>query len=737
MLNNSRHFILNFNNSFVCGFLRLFRCYNYLDVLEFCHATLLDVWMDSGRHYSALTEFVFGQIDQCTLSDDKRSEINKKIRSFEIFVTSNLQKCSRNMRTFREKHSQWLLKSLKIHLENHSEMENLKKGRPKLTYDEGGSRLKRKLAGEVALKNENDTQLLIHAASISARKSSEHSVAFLLANCNRSEAQATEAKRKLHTAEPIPLTINEALEFFIDNSLSKQLYKEIRQISKLHNCDIYPNYKKVLEAKLQLRPVGITATETFAKVALQDLLNHTASRIVLMQEELFANLETVSSLKLIVSYGFDGSSGHSMYKQRFECNEKDTSDQSLFVTTIIPLKLIDDAGSIFWNNRTSQSVRFCRPLKMEFAKETKDHILAEKNDLDRQIEHLIPFVLTILEERKITIAFDMHMTLIDGKVLNVLTGTNSCQLCSICGAGPKQFMDTIDQNSFKPKPGHLQYGISPLHAWIRVFELLLKISYRLKFKKWQARLESDKRDMISKKEHIQKRMRQEMGLHVDKPKQNGSGNTNDGNTARKAFSNTKLFASILELDLELINSLHTILVAINCEFAIDPQKFQKFSDKTIRLYTLHYPWYPMSPTLHKILIHGSQIIAASVVPVGCLGENASEARNKLYKRDRQMHARRNSRINNLMDVFHRSMDSSDPLISSMGIKKRTARHKKQPLPQDVIELLEAPHHIVQSNTKSFVNNESLNDLLDDSDDSDDSESNEINPFSFELAVENY
>ncbi|XP_032311682.1 uncharacterized protein LOC116656346 isoform X2 [Drosophila ananassae] len=224
------------------------------DVLEFCHATLLDVWMDSGRHSSALTEFVFGQIDQCTLSDDKRSEINKKIRSFEIFVTSNLQKCSRNMRTFREKHSQWLLKSLKIHLENHSEMENLKKGRPKLTYDEGGSRLKRKLAGEVALKNENDTQLLIYAASISARKSSEHSVAFLLANCNRSEAQATEAKRKLHTAEPIPLTINEALEFFIDNSLSKQLYKEIRQISKLHNCDIYPNYKKVLEAKLQLRP---------------------------------------------------------------------------------------------------------------------------------------------------------------------------------------------------------------------------------------------------------------------------------------------------------------------------------------------------------------------------------------------------------------------------------------------------------------------------------------------------
>jgi len=103
----------------------------------------------------------------------------------------------------------------------------------------------------------------------------------------------------------------------------------------------------------------------------------------------------------------------------------------------------------------------------------------------------------------------------------------------------------------------------------------------MEFKKWQARSESDKLCMVSKKKYVQKRMWQEMGLHVDKPKQNGSANTNDGNTARKAFSNTKLFASILDLNLELIDNLHTILIAINCEFAIDVQKFQTFSNKTI------------------------------------------------------------------------------------------------------------------------------------------------------------
>lgn len=108
-------------------------------------------------------------------------------------------------------------------------------------------------------------------------------------------------------------------------------------------------------------------------------------------------------------------------------------------------------------------------------------ILKEKEDLDTQVKNLAPYLATILNERKISVSFELYMTLLDGKVLNVLTGTKSCELCYICGAGPKQFMENTDINSFKPKSGHLCYGLSPLHAWIRVFKLLLKISYRKGF----------------------------------------------------------------------------------------------------------------------------------------------------------------------------------------------------------------------------------------------------------------
>ena len=55
-------------------------------------------------------------------------------------------------------------------------------------------------------------------------------------------------------------------------------------------------------------------------------------------------------------------------------------------------------------------------------------------------------------------------------------------------------------------------------------------------------------------------------------------------------------------------------------------------------------------------MHGHQIIKTSIVPVGCLGEHASEARNKVYKSDRRSHARKCSRVDNIADVFNRDKD---------------------------------------------------------------------------------
>lgn len=73
-------------------------------------------------------------------------------------------------------------------------------------------------------------------------------------------------------------------------------------------------------------------------------------------------------------------------------------------------------------------------------------------------------------------------------------------------------------------------------------------------------------------------------------KQNGSGN--DGNTARIAFANYQLFSSITSFDQQF---------GCTCSF-VDVDKFKTFCKQSFLLHVNTYPWYPMSPTVHKILI---------------------------------------------------------------------------------------------------------------------------------------
>lgn len=157
---------------------------------------------------------------------------------------------------------------------------------------------------------------------------------------------------------------------------------------------------------------------------------------------------------------------HSLYKQKFSLAETSSLDDSLFVTSMIPIKLIDQKQRVIWLNKSPQSVRFCRPIKIAYAKETTSLILDEKENLDIQIKNVNNYLHTLNSE-KICVKFDGHLTLIDGKILNILTGTKSCQTCPMCGSKPTQILNTTDffSKNFDIKPYTDQYGMSPLHAF--------------------------------------------------------------------------------------------------------------------------------------------------------------------------------------------------------------------------------------------------------------------------------
>ena len=68
----------------------------------------------------------------------------------------------------------------------------------------------------------------------------------------------------------------------------------------------------------------------------------------------------------------------------------------------------------------------------------------------------------------------------DGKVFNALTDMRSTQKCYVCGASPKMMNGEL--KGMVDKKENYSFGLSTLHAWIRTFEWLLHISYRLGIK---------------------------------------------------------------------------------------------------------------------------------------------------------------------------------------------------------------------------------------------------------------
>lgn len=131
------------------------------------------------------------------------------------------------------------------------------------------------------------------------------------------------------------------------------------------------------------------------------------------------------------------------------------------------------------------------------------------------------------------------------------------------------------------------------------------------------------------KEKIQIAFKEEMALLVDFPKA-GFGNTNDGNTSR-FFEDPECSSRITGINLELIKRFKVILEVISSGNSIDVNKFGVYAHETAKLYIDLYGWHPMSPTIHKVLMHGAEVISHAILPIGQLSEEAAEARNKHFR----------------------------------------------------------------------------------------------------------
>ena len=137
---------------------------------------------------------------------------------------------------------------------------------------------------------------------------------------------------------PVPYTPEEALALFVDGDYSKHTYKLMQAGAKQRNANTYSTCHIIQLEKEKCYPIYMAFPDVSGEIPLQYLVNKTAERLVYLQSDV---LEQKKSHEIYLAYkwGCDGSSGHSNYKQKFNNNNADNSDQHLFAVCLVPLQL--------------------------------------------------------------------------------------------------------------------------------------------------------------------------------------------------------------------------------------------------------------------------------------------------------------------------------------------------------------------------------------------------------------
>jgi hypothetical protein len=162
-------------------------------------------------------------------------------------------------------------------------------GRPQKQFSDASDRSKRRKTEDV--RNSMDVELLIHATQLKLRSSGKRDASQVLKAITSSPTRATKYKKAFASQQEkiqTKMTSVSALAMFVEAGLSRRQYEIIRNTQK----QIYPCYSSLQSAKIDCYPdkEAYRVTETCAEVELQNLLDHTVTRLLTYLEEIVQNL---------------------------------------------------------------------------------------------------------------------------------------------------------------------------------------------------------------------------------------------------------------------------------------------------------------------------------------------------------------------------------------------------------------------------------------------------------------
>lgn len=395
-------------------------------------------------------------------------------------------------------------------------------GRPRLPYEVQSERSRRRTINEASKVFDKNTNLALDTARYVAARNGDGKVVSALKTIK--DTQNIENSKDQQCSMMTP---DAALALLLECELTKAQYLKIRNAALAHGHKFLPSYDKVSDAKKACRPKNVSVDETQASVPLQNLVDHTITRIIQSQYEFIerqinsTNCQEING-KLIICWGFDGSSSQAQFNQRYS-TANDHHESSLFVTSTLPLQLICDNGNILWANATPQSVKFCRPKSIVFEKESAELTRRTKEEFELEISNLIPTSCKI-GAKTLTVKCDFFLTMLDGKCLMNISDVKSSSVCYICECPPSKMNNLQQARNFPINEDMLNKGFSVLHLWMRLLDVVTKISYKLPVKE-KVRGEENKKIVAARKKEIQDRFWSELHLRLDLPRPSGGTST--------------------------------------------------------------------------------------------------------------------------------------------------------------------------------------------------------------------
>ena len=345
------------------------------------------------------------------------------------------------------------------------------------------------------LRSDHSADQLTYAAQMKLRQEGKMVQSKLMREMNfTSPTRASKMQQKITYVAPTPFTPQEALALLINTDMSRKSYEYMYYAHKEHNSRLLPRYEIVSAAKKQCYPSCIEITDMSMTVGLQSLCDHTAKELLSINTEnidkLIATMDCNEQqrqsipLTVLYKYGSDGSGSHARYSLPLHGDVNANFDEThIFATFICPIKVFHDSY-VIWHNPSPSSPIFCRPVKLEFAKENEDTVVKEFQRMANEIQKMNPTV-----SGNFNITHEFIPTMIDGKVSQTLSGTRSSSTCYLCSPPTKPSLMNSLSDIAKKSPSYemLRYGISPLHLYLNSLDLVLHLAYKKEAKVWRSK----------------------------------------------------------------------------------------------------------------------------------------------------------------------------------------------------------------------------------------------------------